>query len=78
MESGQPTPASTWREREEPGRARDVRAGARLAPGRSVQRVLDPEPEQPVPGGVELDLVDPVAGAVVGAQLRRVLVSETT
>ena len=32
------------------------------------------EPHQLVPGGVELDLVDAVAVAVVGAQLRRVLV----
>ena len=63
-------------EREEAGRACDVYTGARVAPGRSMQRVLDAEPEQLVPGGVELDLVDPVAEAVVGAQLRRVLVRE--
>ena len=39
-----------------------------------MQLLLDREAEKLVPGGVELDLVDPVAEAVVGAQLRRVLV----
>jgi hypothetical protein len=38
--------------------------------------VLDSGAHQLVPGGVELDLVDPVAVAVVGAQLRRVLVGQ--
>ena len=54
--------------------ARDVGARLRVAPGRGVQAVRDPDPHQLVPGGVELDLVDPVAEAVVGAELRRVLV----
>ena len=55
---------------------------ATWAPGRGsfqgerVQLVLDRHPQQLVPGGVELDLVDAVAEAVVGAQLRRVLVGE--
>ena len=38
--------------------------------------VPDARPEQRVPGGVELDLVDAVAEAVVRAELRRVLVRE--
>ena len=36
--------------------------------------MADAEAHQLVPGGVELDLVDPVAVAIVGAELRRVLV----
>ena len=54
--------------------ARDVRARARLAPGQGVQPVRDGDVQQLVPGGVELDLVDAVAVAVVRAQHRRVLV----
>ena len=38
--------------------------------------MLDRHAQQLVPGGVELDLVDAVAVAVVGAELRRVLVGE--
>ena len=56
--------------------AGDVGAGLRLAPGEGVELVRDAEPHQLVPGGVELGLVDPVAVAVVGAELRRVLVGE--
>ena len=41
-----------------------------------MQAVLDADCEQLVPGGVELDLVDPLAEAVVGAERRRVLVRE--
>ena len=40
--------------------------------GRLRDRALDGAAQQPVPRGVELDLVDPVAVAVVGAQDRRV------
>ena len=54
--------------------AGDVGAGPRLAPGQRVQAVADPDPHQLVPGAVELDLVDAVAVAVVGAQLGLVLV----
>ena len=50
-------------------RPRDVGAGTGFAPGRGVQAVADPDSHQLMPGGVELDLVDPVAVAVVGAQL---------
>ena len=35
---------------------------------------VDPDPHQFVPGAVELDLVDPVAVAVVGAELRLLFV----
>ncbi len=56
--------------------ARTTCALGRLAPGKRVQRVLDAEPEQLVPRGVELDLVDPLAEAVVGAEDRRMLVRE--
>jgi hypothetical protein len=37
-----------------------VCAGTGLAPRGRVQPVLDAEAEQPVPGGMELDLVDPL------------------
>ena len=56
----------------ERGRARGVGAGARFAPGQRVEAVADGDLHQPVPRGVELDLVDAVAEAIVGAQLRRV------
>ena len=48
--------------------------GARLgvAPRQAVALALDRLAQQPVPGGVELDAVDPVAIAVVGAQDRLV------
>ena len=58
----------------------NIAARATWAPGRGsrqgerVQAVADADPHQLVPGGVELDLVDAVAEAVVGAQLGRVLV----
>ena len=55
-------------------RAGDMRARLRLAPRQRVQAEADPGTEQLVPGRMELDLVDAVAEAVVGAQLRRVLV----
>ena len=38
--------------------------------------MADPEREELVPGGVELDLVDPLAETVVRAKDRRVLVRE--
>ena len=60
-------------EAHEGGAPGDMRADAGLAPGQRVQLVGDARPEQLVPGGVELDLVDAVA---VGTQLRRVLVGE--
>jgi hypothetical protein len=41
-----------------------------------VEPVLDAEAEELVPRGVEVDLVDPLAEAVVGAEDRRVLVRE--
>ena len=46
--------------------------GCGLAPGQAVDLALDRAAQQPVPGRVELDLVDPVAVAVVGAQDRLV------
>src|SRR5439155_11533702 len=61
------------RQREERRGARDLRARPRR---RGVRPGLDAELQQPVPGGVELDLVDALAEAVVRAQLRRVLVRE--
>src|SRR5437016_2977371 len=47
-------------------------AGLVRAPGQAVDLPLDRSAQQPVPGGIELDLVDPVAVAVVGAQDRQV------
>ncbi len=52
----------------------DMGAGLGLAPGKRVHPEGDAAAEQLVPGGVELDLVDAVAEAVVCAQLRRVLI----
>ena len=67
-------PALGLHQQHELGGAGDVGAGPGLAPGRGVQAVADADPHQLVPGGVELDLVDAVAVAVVGAQLGLVLV----
>ncbi len=53
-----------------------MRAASGLAPRERVQPVLHAEAEEPVPGGMELDLVDPLAEAVVRPQDRRVLVGE--
>ena len=55
-------------------RPRDVRSFALIAPRQRVQAVFDARPEQGVPRRVELDLVDPIAEAIVGAQPRRVFV----
>ena len=55
-------------------RPRDVGAGLGLAPGQRVQPVRRSRPHQLVPGRMELDLVDAVPVAVVGAQHGRVLV----
>ena len=53
-----------------------MRAGTRLAPRRRVETALDPETQQAVPRGVELDLVDPVPEPVVCSKQRRVIVRE--
>ena len=55
---------------------RDVRARLRLDPRERLQARVQAEPEQRVPGGMELDLVDPLAVAVVCPQLRRILICE--
>ena len=47
-------------------------AGLGVAPRQPVALALDRLAQQPVPGGVEVDLVDAVAVAVVGAQDRLV------
>ena len=51
-----------------------VRAGSRLPPRQRVQAVTDRDPHQLVPRRVDLDLVDALAEAVVGAEVRRVRV----
>ena len=64
---------------QEPGRAAQVRVGIAVGlplPRRRGQPVADRALHQPVPGRVELDLVDPVAVAVVRRQLGVVLVGE--
>ena len=72
--SGSRRPASAWPE------AMNSAARATWAPGRGSRHgsacrpCSTPSRHQLVPGGVELDLVDAVAEAVVGAQPRRVLV----
>ena len=69
IEMGHPTPASAYASVMNRA-ARDVAARGR------VERVPDAEPEELVPGGVELDLVDPLAEAVMRAEDRRMLVRE--
>ena len=51
-----------------------MRARLRLGPGQRVDLLGDRAPEQLVPGGMELDLVDPMAEAVMGAEDRRIAV----
>ena len=52
----------------EGGGANDMCPGLRIAPGQRVQLALDRLAQQPVPRGVEIDLVDAPAVAVVGPQ----------
>ncbi len=61
---------------EELGRPGHVRAGPLVGPGRGVQAVPDRGGHQLVPGRMEVDLVDPVAARVVGAQHRLVHVGQ--
>ena len=67
-------PGLGLRPHQEPGGAPHMPAGPR--PRRRSARPRRRVPEQPVPGRMELDLVDAVPVAVVGAQLRRVLVRQ--
>src|SRR2546423_13885428 len=53
-----------------------MRAGSGLAPRQRVNLMLDREAEQLVPVGMELDLVDAVAEAIVRPKPRRVLVRQ--
>ncbi|MOA18785.1 hypothetical protein D3C78_1391260 [compost metagenome] len=62
---------------EQPG-AQHLGAGARLAPGQRVQAVTDPRLHQPVPGRMELHLIDAVAVAVVAVQLGRLAIGGET
>ena len=55
-------------EEEFEGCADDVRTGFRRTPRQRVRFVLDAERHQLVPGGMELDFVDPPAEAVVRAE----------
>ena len=55
---------------------RDVRTGPLVDPRERLHARLETEPEQRVPGRMELDLVDSLAVAVVRQELRRVLVRE--
>ena len=57
----------------EPSRAHNVPAAG---PGRGVQSVPHRYPQQFVPGGMKLDLVDAVAEPIMSAQLGRVTVRE--
>jgi hypothetical protein len=59
---------------EEQHGARHVHAAPLLSPRQSVQPVLDARSHQRVPGGMELDLVDPVSEPVVSPEARRILV----
>jgi hypothetical protein len=63
-------------EQREEGGACYVRAGSRVDPRQRLEAGVEAEPQQRVPGRVELDLVDPLAVAVVRLQARRVLVRE--
>src|SRR6478752_10115429 len=57
----------------EPSRARNMSAAG---PGRRMQAVPHRYPQQFVPGGMKLDLVDAVAEPVMSAQLGRITVRE--
>ena len=65
-----PRPASTPGTRPRAAHARPGRAQAAVSPAET------PLPSSRCQDGMEVDLVDPVAVAVVGAQLRRVLVRQ--
>src|SRR5699024_4872196 len=52
-------------------RTRRFGTGARVGPGAGVRAVGDRVAHHPVVGGMELDLVDAVAPAIVGVQYRR-------
>ena len=67
IDSGQPWPASTCDQTRNPAARRRWPSGRDQA---SVSPADTRVAEQPVPGRVEVDLVDPVAVAVVGAQHR--------
>ena len=60
----------------EPGRPRDMRALARLAPRRGVQSLSDREPNQLVIGGMKAHEIDAAAVAVVGVELGGMAVGE--
>ena len=53
-----------------------MRTGPLVDPRERLQLRVEAEPKEGVPGRVELDLVDPLAVAVVRQELRRVLVRE--
>ena len=63
-------------EQHEQRRPRDVRARPLVHPRQRLQARPEPEAQQRVPGRMELDLVDPLAVAVVRPQDRRVLVRQ--
>ena len=63
-------------EQHEQRRSRDLRAATLVDPRQRLHPRLQPELEQRVPGGVELDLVDLLAVAVVRAEPGRMLVRE--
>ena len=52
------------------GRTRDLRASALLDPGRAMLALVHRQHHQLVPRGIETDLVDAIAEAVVRPQLR--------
>ena len=74
IEIGQPCPASTCDQTTKPAARRTWRAGARRSPRAPRAGPADGDVHQRVPGRVEVDLVDPVAVPVVGAQHGRVRV----
>ena len=68
METGHITPSLALDHCKNSAGAHDVGSGPLLTPGQAVDPARDRATEQPVPGGVELDLVDPMTEAVVGEQ----------
>ena len=70
MDTGQPTPASTWLQTTNPAARATCAPGRRVAPrARACRPCSTAAAEQRVVGGVEVHLVDPVPEAVVRAQL---------
>ena len=76
IETGQPTPASTSPSRMKSAARATCAPRPLVDPRQRLDARVQRQPQERVPGRVELDLVDPLAEAVVRTQHRRMLVRE--